>query len=76
MRKNNGIDPTGQNIGSWDAWAIHIVRSLDHLQEETDKLHDDVLRLKIRSGIVGGIFGALGGAIVTFIMFYALNQLS
>jgi hypothetical protein len=60
----------------WEAWGKHVLAELKRLDEshqklvcKVDELKTEVAILKVKYGIIGGIFGAIPG-IVAIVMHF------
>jgi len=67
MIDKNGIDKTGRNIGSWDEWAIWVVKTLEATEREVGNLHDDMIRVKTKAAVMGGLAGLAVGLVTAII---------
>ncbi len=59
---------------NWSHWAVHVIKTIERLDEEIDELYDnhnkvenEVSKLEIKSGI----WGAAAGLIMVFILIFS-----
>lgn len=55
-----------ENSNGWEAWSKHVLYQLeestkdrDKLRLEVNKLHDEMLTIKVQSGMIGAIAAGL-----------------
>ncbi len=70
--------PNGND--NWAEWSKHVILSIERLDEDIKLLntkigmvHDEVLQLRTRSSIAWSVLGAVGGAVITFCVFLAME---
>lgn len=58
----------------WNEWSKYVLKELKSLRESNESIKEDLTEIKVqlathqvRIGFVAGIFGVLGGALVTII---------
>lgn len=66
MQNNNGIH--GNKVGSWDQWAVWVVKTLESHDDDLDWLKTNVTVLKTKSAFIGAIAGLVCGGIIAVVV--------
>jgi hypothetical protein len=64
-----------ENNDGWNEWSRHVLRELERINQQGEKLHDEVADLRQDLAVVrtelrlkAGIWGAIGAAIPVIVM--------
>ena len=66
--QDNGNGINNGRVGSWDNWALYVVKTLKRVEAISEKNHDELIILKTKVAVIGAASGIIFGGLTTLLI--------